>query len=248
MFEKKFNLKEAVIASTNGSTKATYRQVIKNTGDFLLKKLNKSDVLGISWGKTLNDVANSLPSQNKDIEIIQILGDIGANLSANSITLKLSEKFNCNYTLLSAPAIVDSREIKKAILSDSNIKNVLSQFNNISLAIVGIGDLSKKSSFYQSDYLNYEYLKKLKDLGATGDICGKFLKIDGSIVKSELNERIIGIEFEQLQKIPYVISVAVGKRKSKAILSALNSGVINILITDENTAERILEINRERDN
>jgi len=164
-FEQEFSLKEAVIISANDSENITFNQVAKNAANFLIQKLNKSDILGISWGKTLNSVTESVQAYNKDVEIIQILGDIGSNLSAHSIVLKLVNKFNCKYTLLSAPAIVDSKKIKKAITSDSKIKHVLQQLNNISVALVGIGDLSKKSSFYQSGYLNYENLKELKNLG-----------------------------------------------------------------------------------
>jgi len=52
---------------------------------------------------------------------------------------------------------------------------------------------------------------------------------------------IIGMSVEQLRNVYYSIGVAGGIQKSIAILGALRGKLINILVTDHNTALDILE-------
>ena len=57
-------------------------------------------------------------------------------------------------------------------------------------------------------------------------------------------QRVIGIELEQLKRVPRAIGVAGGPAKTPAILAALLGGWINCLITDRSTAERLLHADR----
>ena len=60
-------------------------------------------------------------------------------------------------------------------------------------------------------------------------------------VRSPLDERVIGIDLAQLSRVPRVVAVAGGARKANAIHAALRSGVINVLVTDDQVARAIVE-------
>jgi DNA-binding transcriptional regulator LsrR (DeoR family) len=60
-------------------------------------------------------------------------------------------------------------------------------------------------------------------------------------VRSTLDERILGITTEQLHKAPRVVAVAGGPDKVDAIRAALRSDIVDVLITDQETAEELLE-------
>ena len=55
------------------------------------------------------------------------------------------------------------------------------------------------------------------------------------------NDRVIGIDLQQLRRVPRAIGVAGGSRKTAAIRAALLGGWINCLITDRLTAQRLLD-------
>jgi DNA-binding transcriptional regulator LsrR (DeoR family) len=74
-----------------------------------------------------------------------------------------------------------------------------------------------------------------------GDICLHFFNEQGNPVATPLHDRVIGMSLEQLRRVGRVVGVAGGKRKTVAIKGALAGGWINILITDRNTAERLLK-------
>jgi DNA-binding transcriptional regulator LsrR (DeoR family) len=83
-------------------------------------------------------------------------------------------------------------------------------------------------------------LAGVRAAGGVGDIGLRYLCGDGSPVRSPLNERVIGIELEQLKRVPRAIAVAGGPSKVMAIRAALLGGWVNCLITDRDTAERLL--------
>ena len=62
----------------------------------------------------------------------------------------------------------------------------------------------------------------------------------------DLNGRLVGMSVETLIKVPYSIGVVGGKLKAEAILGALRSKHVNILITDNTAAERVLKLDNKK--
>jgi DNA-binding transcriptional regulator LsrR (DeoR family) len=83
--------------------------------------------------------------------------------------------------------------------------------------------------------------EKLIREGAFGDICGKYYNIDGVILDTDINHRIMGIDLETLSGIETVIAVAGDVRKGNAILGALHGKYIDVLATDAKTAQYLLD-------
>jgi DNA-binding transcriptional regulator LsrR (DeoR family) len=71
---------------------------------------------------------------------------------------------------------------------------------------------------------------------------GQFFDANGVVVDIPLHARRIGIELADLKKIPKVIGVAGGVHKVEAILGALRGGFLNVLVTNEIAAIRLLEL------
>jgi DNA-binding transcriptional regulator LsrR (DeoR family) len=82
-------------------------------------------------------------------------------------------------------------------------------------------------------------LQELDELGAVGDICLRFFDADGVPVASPLDERVIGLDLEQIKRPRRTLALAGGPRKFAAIQGALRGRFVNVLITDRFTAERL---------
>ena len=76
--------------------------------------------------------------------------------------------------------------------------------------------------------------------GVVGDIALRFFDAQGQPVHSEIDNRVIGITLDQLQRTRRVVGIAGGPTKFQAVLGALRGKLINVLITDSVTAERLL--------
>ena len=85
-------------------------------------------------------------------------------------------------------------------------------------------------------------MKDLIKKGAVGYICGYFLDKNGNRLNDPINDKIVGISFEDLKNAPHVIVVAGGVDKTRAIYAALEGRIIDSLITDSRIAEKLLAL------
>jgi DNA-binding transcriptional regulator LsrR (DeoR family) len=62
-------------------------------------------------------------------------------------------------------------------------------------------------------------------------------------VETGFRQRMITIDLDDLKRIPVVAGIAGGRHKVQSILGALRTGYLNTLITDEDTARRVVKAN-----
>jgi lsr operon transcriptional repressor len=91
-------------------------------------------------------------------------------------------------------------------------------------------------------YLEAEEVRTLRDHAVVGDILGQFFDAWGRVVRLPIHDRRIGIELADLTQIPKVVGVAGGLHKAEAILGALRGGFLDVLVTNELAALRLLEL------
>ena len=117
----------------------------------------------------------------------------------------------------------------------------MSLYDQINMALVGIGSVSPSKLLAQSgNIFSDEELNMLREKNAVGDILLRFFDSEGNPVESYLNDRVVSMELEQLKEVDRAIGIAGGSRKFAAIRGALRGGLINILITDSCTAEKLV--------
>ena len=119
-------------------------------------------------------------------------------------------------------------------------------FSRLDLALVGVGAPTPNSVVLRdSAIINPAELADLLQRGAVGDIALRFFDRQGRPVRGEMDERIIGIRLEQLQRVPRVVGVSGGPEKFAALHGALHGKLINVLITDSLSAQKLLDSDRQ---
>jgi deoxyribonucleoside regulator len=73
-----------------------------------------------------------------------------------------------------------------------------------------------------------------------GAICGRFFDANGRECWHELDDRTIGLTLDELRKIKHKIVVGVGQEKVEGLFGALRGKLANVLVTDEDTAAKLL--------
>jgi DNA-binding transcriptional regulator LsrR (DeoR family) len=92
----------------------------------------------------------------------------------------------------------------------------------------------------QTGILTETDLAELKALGAVGDIALRFFDADGRPIEHPINDRIIGLDLNQIKAIPHVVGVAGGQGKYEVVRGAVRGHLVDVLITDELTATRLI--------
>ncbi len=251
LLEEKYLLKEVLIVDIDTSDGFSSAPIIKkqlgqSAADFLLRTISEGDVIGVTWGTTLQGMIDALlPNPIKGTHVIQTLGGVGppeAKAHSTDISRRLSQLLDSRLTLLPAPGIVDSEESKEVLLADRRVNTALELFGKINIAYVGIGAIStnlvlKKESFELSADLQDQIIQS----DAVGDVGLNFFDINGKPVITKFQDLFIGMSLEQYKQVDTVVGIAGGAEKTDAIYGALNGGFIDVLITDQNTAQKLAE-------
>lgn len=241
---KKFGLKEAHVVMTPSNEVFVHQQVAEKAAQVFDSKIVDGTNVGVAWGKMVSAVINSLkPVSDRDVQFTSIIGGLTTKYSVNPLTIihKLGELYGGQVFYISAPAVVDSLELKQAILAERSLEPIFDHLKSIDLTVVGIGNVQRHSTLHETGYLSENELLDFKEKNAVGEVLLYHYDLDGNIISSEYHDRLVGIGLEGLKNIRTVIGAAIGQHKVEAIVGAIRGKLINVLVTDENTAEEILK-------
>jgi len=134
------------------------------------------------------------------------------------------------------------------LLGDTYVRETMDLFGRISPAMVGIGAVEPSGMLARSgNVFSSRELADAAKAGGVGDMSLRFCDAQGAQVQSPRNDRVIGITLDELSKVDRVIALAGGQSKTGAIRGALRTGVIDLLITDKFTAERLVGSSDQRE-
>ena len=246
--EDRFNIKRVVVCESSEYPDELKRNLGASAAKLLMEIVEDGDCIGIAWGSTLNETLNFIPRKTnlRNIIVVQIAGGLNQvppEINALDLTRRISEKFNAKSYLIYAPTILDDRKSIEVLLNQPGIKETIRMFLKVNIALVGIGAVLPKPStyLYQGGFINDEDFKSIISSHAIGDINTSFYDSDGKTCSTSFDNRVIAMSHEQFKKVNYCIGVAGEKGKWEAIRAALVGKIINILVTDEDTAKYLIK-------
>jgi lsr operon transcriptional repressor len=245
---KRFGLKDAVVAPTATSGPALQSRAYSIAGAaYLERKLGTLDkcTLGIGWGNTTAFLADYFEPQivSGHFEVVSLIGNLMMNVSMNPYIMaeKMARKLNASFYNIWAPAIAQTKERAEIFKSEPWIKAVLDIGCRADVVLISIGEAAESASLFKMGYLSPVDLQRLIGKGAVGDILCRYFNGNGEIIADEVHDRVIGIPMEIFgDDKKLIIGVAGGPAKVAAIRAALLKKYINVLITDEDTANELL--------
>ncbi len=214
---------------------------------YLTAILADDAVISVGWGTSLYEVVQAMtPGLRRGFHIVQALGSLGNRLPAidnHSITRLLAERIGGTPHFLPAPMIVESEFVRDALVQDPQLRETLALARRSDIALVGVGGTEpEQSGVYRAVHIDAEMLESIRDAGAVGDIAVEFFDRYGRFLDLEVSRRVVGTRLSDLRDARTVIAVAGGASKALALLGALRTGVLHVLITDDTTATRVLEL------
>ena len=232
-------------------TEDPLQQVGSIAARYLEEHLTDGLSIGVSQGTSLDAMIDGIVSAGSyAVEIVQLLGGlqfISADLSGHEIGRRLAERLGGTFYYLHAPAIVDSPETKDALIRQPGIADTLRRAASVDIAFVGVGALGVGTSkaLWAEAFLTKQEQHEIAASKAVGDVCARLFDIEGNPCKVSVDQRVVGIELGALKKIPKVVAVARGPEKGAGLLGALRGGYVNVLISDEPTARRVLKLDQQ---
>jgi len=243
--EEAFGIADSVVVNGGDADRPMVELMVARAAAALLENVIKDgDVVGVMAGRTVGLVGAEMTHLGrKDVRFVPLVGGWGADgaaYHANSNTRTFAERARAKHYLLNAPAIVGSEEAKTLFVREREIGDVLQLARRCAVAVVGIGPVSEEASVVRSGYFDKTSIDEVAGLGAVSNLCTSFLNAQGEPVAYEAERRMIGLAANELRGIPNVIAAAVGEEKAAAIAAALRGRYVDALVTDMDTAKRVL--------
>lgn len=246
--EKLFGLKEVIISPVKANQSETEKKkAIGRAGAELLKRIiKKDDIVGFAWGSTLAAMVGEFSNcGKKEAHFVPLVGGPGlmdTRYHVNTIVYNIANDFGGTAYFIDAAAVVEKKETKDDIIQSHYFEKITELWRDVTIAVVGIGNPNKSSNLIWAGFCGNQEIADLNQRGAIGDICSRFYDINGNLISSDLSDRTIAIELENLKSIPYSIGIAESVEKAPSIIGAIRGKYINTLITTEETADAIMRI------
>ena len=208
-----------------------------------LAAIAPSGVIGVSWGRTMIELANRLQAGwTSADQIVQLNGAISRSAQPTryqEVVERFGSTTGAAIQLMPAPAIVGTPELREALEADPAVAAPLKAARRAGSAVFGMGVMGADSVHVASGYLDKRDLRRLQKAGAVGDVLGRFITIDGRIALPSLDERTVGLPLSRLCG-KQTVGLAAGPGRGAVALGALRAGCMKTLVTDETTAEWVL--------
>lgn len=245
--EQRYGLSQVVLADAGSEGEDVTAAVGAAAADYLAATLIGGDTVGISsWSASLiTTVAAMRPFRARVVDtVVQLVGGVGdprVQMQATRLIGQFASSTGAEPLLLPTPGVLGTAAARKSLMSDPAVASVTACWNDLTLALVGIGAVEPSALAQQSGNAFPEADRAvLEQAGAVGDVCFRFFDAVGAMVDSDFNDRVIGIAPDTLRAVPRRVAVAGGVRKVAAIRGALLGGWVNVLVTDLETAQRLL--------
>lgn len=247
---RRFGLREVILVSPTAAGEHPRQRVGRMVAEYLQRLLQDGMTLGVSWGKTLREMALALkPAHLAHLTIVQMMGGLAVledSLDTTGLAQEVGRVLGGRTVQFLAPALVESPEVRRRILSTPEVRQAMDFLRRLDAAVVGIGALSPHVPLVERGYLTAAAMERYRRLGARGEMLLQFFDADGQPMP-ELNRRVVGILLGDLARVPLVVAGVSGPPdKSEAVLGALRGRLVHVLITDTETARQVLRrANRE---
>lgn len=216
------------------------RRAVGTAGaNFLRGKLGEGPIkVGVSWGRTLEQVAQQLSGvRNPQALFVSLLGSLTRNSASNpfEVVQAFAARTGGEGHFLPVPFIADSAADRDVLLSQRSVAEALALARSADLFLISAGELTETAFLRAQNMVSAEELRDIRGRGAVCDTLGRLFDAGGREVRHELSGRTLAVDPEDLRGRRAVL-VAGGLEKTDAIDGLLRAGLVAGLITDGDTA------------
>jgi DNA-binding transcriptional regulator LsrR (DeoR family) len=246
-----YRLRLCIVVSSGGRSEADMRRAVGGAAASLVSELiAPGEVIGLGWGRSVAAMVDCMPeTMRADVDVVQLAGGSAGTafgMDPSELARRFASKVSGRLHVIHAPAFVKSREVRDALLQELDVAGTVALFDRITLAVLGVGALSKRpeelpaSTLSIAGVLPRESLAQVVGAGAVGELMLHPFDADGAFIANPADDRCVAISVDQL-RLTRVLAVASGSAKGDALAGALKTGVPSILVTDAAAARWLID-------
>ena len=243
--ERRFDLTEAIVVPlTNPEADAT-KSISASTGLYLSNFVRPGMKIGVGWGRTLLESLRYIhEAPLTDMSVVSLLGGITRvkRFNPSEFAWRFASLFQAECYLMPAPAIVDTPLTRQALIERCGLGEGFERAKELDAVLISVGNLEVSGTAYRDGFVSDVLRRSMIEQGAVGEVLFHYFDAQGRIIDHPIHNCVMAVPMSTLQKVPQRIMASGGLDKATAMLGALRLLKPNVLVTDEATAARILEL------
>ena len=199
--------------------------------------LQPGQVLAVTGGTTMAQVACALPAAALDVLVLPARGGMGraVETQADTLAAEFARKLGGHHRLLHLPDRIDAgawQEIQKM----PEVRETLELLHRTDVLLHGIG---RADVMMRNRGLSTDATAHIVESGAVAEAFGCYFDAQGAPVYAVSS---VGLDLQALSRVRTVMAVAAGGSKAEAILAVMRRRGHTLLVTDEGAATRMLAL------
>jgi DNA-binding transcriptional regulator LsrR (DeoR family) len=224
-----------------GPEEVSRRMIGRLAAEVLRGSIRDGAVVGIGDGASISAVADAVaadePLHETGATVVPLCGGYWFAGPAREPFRRVADGIGGLPIGLLAPGLVDDPATKRALMADAGVRRIAEIWGRLEVIAFGIGGPT-----WGAGAIGPDIAAALERDGAVGEVLVSPYDLDGRFVCDALRDRTIAFDTRKLGRIPVRIGVAGGAGKVRPILGALRGRMLTSLVTDEPTAEAVLEL------
>lgn len=199
-------------------------------------------IIALGTGRALKAMVEQLSSMEcPQHRVVSLLGNMMADGSATpyNAVIRMADRIGARHYPYPLPVLAKDAEELRILHGQEAVRNTMALCAEADITLVGIGQINRSAPLVVDGFLSFAEEAELEAAGAAGEITSWVYNQAGQVIDCAFNTRVASAPLPRAADRP-VIGVAVGEAKVTAIRAALRGHLINGLITNEATAERLL--------
>lgn len=241
LISSQFGLREVYIYDHGAAAQdQVFYSLCCHVANYLHSYIKECSVIGVSRGTVMEGVLNNMsPCEPRceDIKLVQMHGCESTSESSRSSEDLMRRMLHlCGGTAyyLNAPLYLNSPELREQLEHEPTIRRTLELISQVELVVTGIGALTAdwRNTSFLAKYLDETTILELIGLNCVGHIFGQFFDVNGRRIDHSINDRCLGVRFEDISTIPRVVAAVYGAERGACTLGALRGGLASVLFAD----------------
>ncbi|MEO3388362.1 sugar-binding domain-containing protein [Mesorhizobium sp. CAU 1741] len=242
--EERFGLHGAIVVPTPAEGEHLERAIGHAVALYLGEAMQDGMTLAIGGGATLHASLGFMKRRRlKKASVVGLVGGLPHShwINPSIVAAKVAEMLEVDSYQITAPVMVHDPLLRSLLWEQPELMDVRRRAAAADIAVLTVGELTPNATIFRHKIAPASLLRPLKAKGAVANLLCYFVDSDGELVDHEVNSRVVAIDLETVAAIPNVVLAAGGREKVEAIRAALKAVRAGMLITDSETASRLLD-------
>jgi DNA-binding transcriptional regulator LsrR (DeoR family) len=239
----RFGLRAVHLAPTfDGPPEVARRRVGRLAGQVLRGAIRDGQVVGLGDGAALAAVADELEPGGSQVDatVVPLCGGFWRPGAGAEPFRRIGEALGATVLALHSPGLLEDAAVRDALCAHPGVRSVIERWDRLDVALLGIGGPA-----WSEASVGAAAMAEIRGGRAVGEVLIAPFDIDGRLVAGSLRSLTVAFDARELKRVPVAIGVAEGQAKVAPILGALRGGMVNVLVTDVQTAEAVLALDAE---